>query len=98
MFIFIGGGIIEGVIQLLGTFGIAPYMWIAKDNSVATTISILLVLFNVGTNIYRLWASIVDQGTWAIIFGIVATVLLLQFVYTAIIGIVMCRSGALEQQ
>ena len=94
LFILIGGGIIEGIIHIFGTLGVAPYMWIAKYNSVSTTIAILLVLFNVGCNIYRLWVSLMGQGTWAIIFGVVATVLLLQFIYTAILGIVMCRTGS----
>lgn len=95
--IIIGGSLLEGLIQMLGTLGIAPYMWIAKENTVATAIAILLVLFNVGCNIFRLWASIIDQGTWAIIFGIVASGLLLQFIYTTITGIILCRSGALGE-
>lgn len=97
LFILIGGGILEGIIQMLGTFGVMPYLWIAKENSVATAISMFLVLFNVGSNIYRLWVSLLGQGTWAIIFGVVATVLLLQFVYTAIMGIIMARSGAISE-
>ena len=97
LFVVIGGGLLEGIIQMLGTFGIAPYLWIVNGNSGAAVISVLLVLFNVGSNIYRLWVSIAGQGNWAIVFGIVATGLLLQFVYIAIVGIVMARSGALSE-
>ena len=89
LFIFIGGGILEGIIQLLGTMGVIPYIWINRKNIVATGLAILLLLFNVGTNIYKLWAILYDHGTWAIVFGIVATVMLLQFIYVAIVGIIM---------
>ncbi len=92
LFIIIGGGILEGLIQMLGTLGLIPYTWICDNNMLATWISILLVLFNVGMNIYRLWASIVGQGVWAIVFGIIASVLLLQLIYIAIVGIMMAHN------
>lgn len=92
LFILIGGGIIEGIIQMLCGFGAVPYAWITKQNNIATAISVLLVLFNVGVNLYRLWATLVGQGTWAIIFGVVATALLLQFVIMAIMGIMTARN------
>ena len=97
LFVFIGGGILEGIIQMLGGVGIIPYMWIAKKNIVAAGLSILLVLFNVGMNTYKLWQYIWGHGNWAIVFAIVATVMLLQFIYVAITGIILGYSGAMEE-
>ena len=50
-------------------------------------ISILLILFNVGVNIYRVWQFLWGNGTLAIVFGVVVTVMLLQFIYASIFGI-----------
>lgn len=88
LFIFIGGGILEGIITMIGTFAMMPYVWIAKKNIIAATISILLVLINVGGNIYNLWRSLSGNGILAIIFGIVVTVMLLQLIYVAISAII----------
>ena len=93
LFIFIGGGILEGIIQVLGALGILPYAWITKDNIVSTGLSVLLVLFNVGINIFNLWHVLAGNGKWAIVFGVVVTVMLLQFVYVAILGIVTSYKG-----
>lgn len=87
LFIFLGGGILEGIITLLCGAGVIPYTWIANKNIVATVISILLILFNVGINIYRVWQNLWGNGALAIIFGIVVSVMLLQFIYTSVLGI-----------
>lgn len=87
LFIFLGGGILEGIISLLCGAGLLPYAWISNKNVVSTTISILLILFNVGANIYRVWQYLWDSGTLAVIFGIVITVMLLQFIYASVYGI-----------
>lgn len=89
LFIFIGGGILEAIVTTLGSFGTMPYVWIVKKNIIATIIAIVLVLVNVGMNLFRLWGALWGNGTWAIIFGIVVTVILLQFVYAVIMGIIM---------
>lgn len=93
LYILIGGVLLEGLIQLMGTIGIMPYIWIVKNNIVATSISILLALFNVGTNIYNLWVSLAGHGTWAVIFGLVVTLLLLQFLFMLFTGITAIKSN-----
>ena len=87
LFIFLGGGILEGIISLLCGAGLVPYTWISNNNIVSTMISILLILFNVGVNIYRVWQFLWGNGTLAIVFGVVVTVMLLQFIYASIFGI-----------
>lgn len=92
LIILIGGGILEGLIEILGTLGLIPYAWITDNNMLATWISIIIAVLNVGINIYHLWAFLLGQGTWAIIFGVVATALLLQFIYKIVVGIVIAKN------
>lgn len=87
LFILIGGGIIEGIISLLCGLGLFPYAWIVKKNVVATVVSTFLILSNVGINIYRVWSVISGNGVLAVIFGIMVTVMLLQFIYASLTSI-----------
>lgn len=87
LYLFIGGGIIEGIISLLSGIGLVPYAWIVSKNAIATTISIFLILFNVSINIFRVWQFLWGNGTLAVIFGIVVTVMLLQFIYASSFGV-----------
>ena len=87
LYLFIGGGIIESIISLLCGIGMYPYVWIAKKNVIATIISIILVFINVIANIINVWGAIRGNGTWAIVFGIIVTVMLLHFIYAASFGI-----------
>lgn len=82
------GSIMEGIVMLIGSIGISPYVWIAKNNIIATSVSIILVLLNIGINVYRLWVTNSINGFWQVVFCIIASLLLLQFIFVAISGIV----------
>lgn len=94
--ILFGGFIMELIIAMFTGFGMIPYRWITKDNLIATWIAILLVLFNVGANIYNLWKAAWGNGTWPIIFCIVASVILLHFIISTINGIMVIYNKRMQ--
>lgn len=81
------GGLIQGLIHILAGSGMLPYMWIVNKNIVATIISVVLILINVGSNMIRVWSAIGGGGTWAFIFGLAVSVLLIEFIVMSIFGI-----------
>lgn len=81
------GGLLQGLIHILAGSGILPYMWIVNRNIVATIISVVLILINVGSNIIRVWSAIGGGGTWAFIFGLAVSALLIEFIVMSIFGI-----------
>lgn len=81
------GGLLQGLIHILAGSGILPYMWIVNRNIVATIISVVLILINVGSNMVRVWSAIGGGGTWAFIFGLAVSALLIEFIVMSIFGI-----------
>lgn len=81
------GGLIQGLIHILAGSGMLPYMWIVNKNIVATIISVVLILINVGSNMIRVWSAIGGGGSWAFIFGLAVSVLLIEFIVMSIFGI-----------
>lgn len=81
------GGLLQGLIHILAGSGMLPYMWIVNKNIVATIISVVLILINVGSNMIRVWSAIGGGGTWAFIFGLAVSVLLIEFIVMSIFGI-----------
>lgn len=81
------GGLLQGLIHILAGSGILPYMWIVNKNIVATIISVVLILINVGSNMIRVWSAIGGGGTWAFIFGLAVSALLIEFIVMSIFGI-----------
>ena len=81
------GGLLQGLIHILAGSGILPYMWIVNKNIVATIISVVLILINVGSNMVRVWSAIGGGGTWAFIFGLAVSALLIEFIVMSIFGI-----------
>ena len=85
------GGIIEGLITLLQAFGLLPFAWIVKDNPVSFCISISLCVILPLYNVYSLWRQIYGYGTWAIVIAVILSVMLLQFIYGTILGLIGFR-------
>ena len=81
------GGLLQGLIHILAGSGILPYMWIVNKNIVATIIAVVLILINVGSNMIRVWSAIGGGGTWAFIFGLAVSALLIEFIVMSIFGI-----------
>lgn len=82
------GGLIEGLQITLQTFATLPYKWIVNKNIVSLVISIILILFIMIRSDVILWKDLSSQGTIAIIFAVIATILIIQFVVGAISCIV----------
>lgn len=80
------GGIIEGVVMLLQTLGILPYSWIVKNNRVALFISIALCVLLSLYNVYALWKALIGFGAFGIISAIILSLMILQFVFGSITG------------
>lgn len=87
LLLIILGGIVEGIISLLQTFGLLPYTWIVKDNRVSLWISIVLCVIFPLLNIYSLWKHLYGQGTWGIVAAVILSFLLLQFVYGSVLAL-----------
>lgn len=82
------GGLIEGAIVLMNSFGLAPFIWINKKNKVSTFISIALcVLFSVW-NVISVWGIYSDHGARGVIAAIVFTLLMLQFAVISVVSMI----------
>ena len=91
--IFFAGGIIEGLTNLLGGIGSVPFFWIVKKNVVAKFLSICVVVSNLGYCTITMWKHIWGNGFWAIILGIVVTIMMFQLAYVTYIRIQMAYYG-----
>lgn len=86
MFVVLGG-LLEGIISLLQIFGVLPFVWITKENRVSLVISIVICALLPLYNIYSLWQSLYGQGTWAIVIAIILSIMLLQFIFVTVMGL-----------
>lgn len=84
---FVEGGIIVGFISLLQAIGFIPFVWIVKKNPISLAISVgLCVIFPVA-NIVSLWRTLLGQGVWGIIMAVVLSLMLLQFIFASVGGV-----------
>lgn len=83
------GGLLKWVIGMVQNFGAFPYFWIARKNVVSSTISVLWIVLSVGSNLYTMWKGIWGTNIWSIIFALIVTGLLVEFIFTSITAIIM---------
>ncbi len=78
--IIVLGGLIEGLIAFLQMVGLFPFAWIIKGNKVSFWLSTgLSVLFPV-LNIISLWGFLLAYGTTGVVFAIIVSIMLIQFI------------------
>lgn len=82
------GCILEGLVALLQTVGMVPFIWIVKHNKVAYYTSLTLCTILPLCNIYFLWGAMLDCGKAGIGVAIVLSILLLHFLFVSTTGIV----------
>ncbi len=97
MVIFVFAGIIQALITTVQVFATMPYVWLLKENIVATILSIGILAVNLVLNAINVWKECVGNGFWMIVLAIIITVLLLEVLIGSFTAMTQCYTGEISR-
>lgn len=97
VFIVIFAGLVQGLINLIQAYALLPYVWLLKDNIVATCISIVLLVGCFAWGIFIIWKDLAGNGFWMIVVAVVASLLLIEVIVSTVIPMIGCYTGTIQE-
>ena len=98
MVIFVFAGIIQALITTVQVFATMPYVWLLKENIVATILSIGILAVNLVLNAINVWKGCVGNGFWMIVLAIIISVLLIEVLIGSFTAMIQCYTGAISER
>lgn len=96
LFLVVFIGVVQGFVTVVQIYATLPFVWLLRNNAVATYLSVGILIYNTIWYIVHVWKSSLGNGTWMVIFAIIASVLLLEVVVGTIPIMIKCRTGEIN--